>query len=180
MRFFLILIGLFILRTIFLPMTIGVGFIDLLYHIFMGLAMGMTALIIDKKILSVNSKKKASIVKEVKKIFKPKKTPEKLGLLHYIKTNEAEYEVYNIDYLEGTVVSVWIERNGESILEEEIADESLGTLGGESFSRFVRSCLNHTRDYIKDNNEIIIEDEKCDDDGSRKVIIEKRKHGIHN
>jgi NhaP-type Na+/H+ or K+/H+ antiporter len=58
MRFFLILFLLFILRIIFLPMSIGQGMIDFLYHILLGLFMGMTTAIIEHKIDKYQSNKK--------------------------------------------------------------------------------------------------------------------------
>lgn len=102
-------------------------------------------------------KPKPSIVERISSVLSPKK-PNKLKLLHLIETDKAKYHIYNIDLLEGTNVSVWIERDGKSILETEIFDESWGTLGGDSFSSFVMSCLNVLRKYIKENNEFIIED----------------------
>jgi hypothetical protein len=59
MRFFLILLLLLVLRTIFLPREVGHGnlFIDLLYHILMGIFLGMTAILIEKQIIKYKSKK---------------------------------------------------------------------------------------------------------------------------
>lgn len=88
------------------------------------------------------------------------KNPTKLKVLHVIQTDKAKYCVYNIELLKDTNVSVWIEKDGISILEEEIFDESYGTLAGNSFSNFVLSCLNRLRGYIKEHNEFIIEDKK--------------------
>lgn len=91
--------------------------------------------------------------------YKPRKEPQKLSLLHHIQTDKANYFVYNIECLEGTNVSVWIERDGENILQEEVFEESWGTMGGDSFSSFVISCLNILRDKIKRDGEFIIKDE---------------------
>jgi len=85
-------------------------------------------------------------------------TPTKLKVLHLIQTDKAKYCVYNIEILKDTNVSVWVERDGVPILMEEILDESWGTLGGDSFSSFVISCLNRVRSYIRQHDEFIIED----------------------
>ncbi|MEK6829105.1 MAG: hypothetical protein AABY15_03180 [Nanoarchaeota archaeon] len=96
--------------------------------------------------------------------FKPRKNAKKLSLLHYIKSDKSEYYIYNIECLEGTNVSVWIERDGRSILQPEIFDESWGTMGGDSFSSFVISCLNVLRSDIKKRGEFIIKDERIKND----------------
>jgi len=85
---------------------------------------------------------------------------EKAQTIHVIRTNKAVYYIYNIDYLPGTNVNIWIERNGIPILREEIIEESWGTLGGDSFTSFVMSCLNETRWYIGKSYEHILEDRR--------------------
>jgi hypothetical protein len=105
--------------------------------------------------------------------YKPRKEVQKLKLLHHIQTDKANYFIYNIKCLEGTNVSVWIERDGVNILQEEVFEESWGTMGGDSFSSFVISCLNVLRDHIKHNGEFIIKDEMIKND-------QQQQHSISN
>lgn len=86
--------------------------------------------------------------------------PNKLSLLHFIETDKATYRIYNIECLKDSNVNIWIERDGISILEKEIFEESWSTLGGESFTRFVMSCLEVLRTHISILNEVILKDEK--------------------
>lgn len=60
MRYFLIFISLFVLRFLFLPMDItnNIGFRSLAYHILVGIAIGMTAVIIDLQITKFKNRKK--------------------------------------------------------------------------------------------------------------------------
>lgn len=83
-----------------------------------------------------------NIEKNPKRPYKHKsrKMAKKLSLLHYIETDKAKYHIYNIECLEDTNVSLWIERDGKAILQEEIFEESWGTLGADSFTTFVLSC----------------------------------------
>ncbi len=83
----------------------------------------------------------------------------KLNILHFIETNKSMYRIYNIEPLKESLVSICIERDGISILEKEILDESWGLMGGDSFSRFVSSCINRLRSEIKHSEEVIIKDE---------------------
>lgn len=57
MRFFLIFISLFILRFTFLPFDVE-GELNFLYHIFMGLFVGMTAILLEKQIDKFNLRRK--------------------------------------------------------------------------------------------------------------------------
>lgn len=91
-----------------------------------------------------------------------KQNVNKLCLLHYIKTDKADYNVYNIDPIDGTATTIWIERDNVSILESEVFDESWGTLGADSFSTFVSHCLGVLRSDIKSRGEFIIDDKKID------------------
>lgn len=85
---------------------------------------------------------------------------EKLKLIHYVKTDGAEYCVYNIQTSEESSVSIAVERNKIRILKKEIFEESWGTLGADSFSTFVHHILYHLYEFIKKQNEFIIEDKR--------------------
>ena len=86
---------------------------------------------------------------------------ETLKVLHYVKTDKAEYYVYNIKQVGNSNVSVAIVRDGEEagimsifrdrkrILVEEIQDESIGMCGGDSWDTFVRHCLDQLYRYIR-------------------------------
>lgn len=91
---------------------------------------------------------------------------EKIKVLHYIKTDEAEYYVYNIKQKENSNVSVAIIRNSrfmnKRILEKEIEDESIGLCGGDSWDSFVHHCINALRAHIKWNKECLIIDTRTD------------------
>lgn len=99
---------------------------------------------------------------KIKNIFKKEIKRERLQLLHYIKTDNAEYFVYNTQTVKRDPVNIEIERVKNDlkriILEEEIYEDSLGGLCGNSFSHLVHDSLYHLREYIKENNEFIIED----------------------
>jgi hypothetical protein len=89
---------------------------------------------------------------------------ERLKLLHYIKTDYAEYYVYETQTLQGVdCVNIEIERvdpygKKELILQKEIFEESWGAMGGVAFSSLVIDAIGKLKDLIKDKKEFIIED----------------------
>lgn len=101
---------------------------------------------------------------QIQKIVSRKKDRERLKVIHFIKTNEAEYLVYNTQTLQGIdCVNIEIERvtvtgKKDIILEYEIFEDSFGAMGGDSFHSLVIDALNHLRGYIKERGELIIED----------------------
>lgn len=97
-------------------------------------------------------------------LFKTNKKRERLRLIHFFKTNKAEYFVYNTQTLQGIdCVNIEIERKSsktEIILEDKISDDSYGGMCGDSFHSLVIDALNHVRDYVREHKEFIIEDKK--------------------
>jgi hypothetical protein len=108
--------------------------------------------------------KKSAMEKQIEKLVKKKKERERLKLIHYIKTDYAEYFVYNTQTLQGVdCVNIEIERldpygKKELILQKEIFEDSFGGMCGDSFHSLVIDALWRLNEYIKEKREFIIED----------------------
>lgn len=82
-------------------------------------------------------------------------------LLHIISTDKSVYYIYNTkNPIKDGLGNLMIIVDNKSILEKEIFDESWGLMGGDSYSRYVTSCINVLRREIKIKGEVIIEDKK--------------------
>ena len=101
--------------------------------------------------------------------------PKLLKKFHIIKTDKALYVVYNCE----EYPNVYIERNGKSILKDDIKDESLELMGGKSFSNFVGYCVWTTLCFIKKNDENVIYNLRPEDIRYKRIIkIDKIKKNI--
>jgi uncharacterized protein YktB (UPF0637 family) len=90
---------------------------------------------------------------------------ERLSVIHFIKTDYAEYFVYNTQTIKEDWVNIEIERvdfsgKKELVCEQQIFDESFGAMGGDSFTTLVMRALADLKDLIKEKREYIIEDKK--------------------
>ena len=83
----------------------------------------------------------------------------KYSILHYIQTDKAKYNIFNVEYDDSCVV-IRIERNNKSILENDILYECLGMSIGQSFDHTVYNCICELKNFIKKQNEIIILDKQ--------------------
>jgi len=97
--------------------------------------------------------------KKVLKNFEKHKR-EHLKELYQIKTDKATYIAYNTQTIKNDWVNIEIEenRNGKTkiILQNEIFDDSWGTMGGDSFLSLVIDSRNHLLNYIKNKQENIL------------------------
>mgnify|MGYP007071643872 FL=1 len=86
-------------------------------------------------------------------------------MLYRVCTDKAVYIAYNTETTDYDAVNIQVEeqRNNKIkiILEEEIFDDSLGGLCGNSFSHLVHDSKSHLLNYIKDNNEFIVSENDC-------------------
>lgn len=98
-------------------------------------------------------------------LLKRKHPPrERLKVIFKFETNKAIYTGYNTQTVDYDACNIEIERfdrndNSTIILDEELADDGFGGMGGESFYYLVMSAMNHLRSCIKDNEEFILKEE---------------------
>jgi hypothetical protein len=96
--------------------------------------------------------------KRIKKSLRPDR--ERLRMLYFIETNKALYEAYETQTTGYDWVNIEIEEKRnfikKLILKDEIADDSWGCMGGDSFYSLVIDSRNHLLWYIKQKNEKIV------------------------
>lgn len=99
----------------------------------------------------------------------------RLCLLFYIRTDKSEYMVYNTQAIHDDALTVEIEKNkSQIILEDKLIDEALGTMGGDSFYSFICTTLRMLLEYIKSNDEIVVQAVDCKHSNKFNQFFKKR------